>query len=65
MVEVHVIALRRGTVDDDSLPTCSKSLRDAIAFTLGVDDGDKRIRWVYSQGLTTGKPETIVRIELL
>ena len=65
LVEVSIIALRKGTVDDDSLPTCSKPLRDIIAHYLGVDDGDRRVRWKYAQCLTTGKTETIVRIELL
>jgi hypothetical protein len=65
LVEVCLIALRKGELDDDNLVGSFKPLRDLIAAQLGVDDGDKRIRWRYGQCQTRGRPETLVRMELL
>lgn len=39
----------RRVLDDDNLQGACKSLRDSIAETLGIDDGDKRISWTYHQ----------------
>lgn len=36
-------------LDCDSLPASCKGIRDQIAQWLGVDDRDKRVRWVYEQ----------------
>ena len=36
-------------MDSDNLAECMKSVRDGIAQRLGVDDGDPRITWQYSQ----------------
>ena len=33
--------------DDDNLRRTLKSARDVVAEWLGVDDADKRVRWVY------------------
>jgi hypothetical protein len=33
--------------DDDNLRRTLKSVRDVVAEWLGVDDADKRVRWVY------------------
>src|SRR5215475_8071437 len=57
--EVSLIAFRRTEADDDGNISALKWLRDAIAATLGIDDGDKRVRWKYSSIVTTGKQETI------
>jgi len=62
-VVVCVVVFRRQRLDDDNLSGGLKALRDAIAASLGLDDGDARIRFEYSQHLTTGKPGTLVRIE--
>ena len=62
---VHLLSLRRRIIDDDNLVAGHKGLRDAIARSLGLDDGDPRIRWEYSQGETRGEQGTIVRIERL
>lgn len=35
--------------DDDNLVASLKPLRDAIAASIGIDDGDKRIQWHYYQ----------------
>lgn len=35
--------------DDDNLSGAMKSIRDAIATWLGVDDGDDRVKYRYAQ----------------
>lgn len=62
-VVVGVVVFRRQLLDPDNLIGGCKSFQDAIAATLGIDDGDPRIRFEYSKHLTTGKPGTLVRIE--
>lgn len=37
------------TLDTDNLAGSFKSVRDAIADRLGIDDGDPRISWHYAQ----------------
>ena len=49
--------------DDNSISGGTKALRDAIAESVGLDDGDKRIRWHYGQLQTSGEQGVIVRIE--
>lgn len=46
---VVIIANLAKVMDDDNLAGACKPLRDAIASTLGIDDGDKRIQWHYHQ----------------
>lgn len=58
---VGIISFRGREIDDDNLVAGAKPLRDAIAETLQTDDGDKRIRWEYSQVETRGNEETIVK----
>lgn len=36
-------------LDDDNLAYCAKSVRDAIASWLTVDDADQRLTWKYDQ----------------
>lgn len=36
-------------LDDDNLAGGFKSVRDGVADWLGVDDRDKRVKWVYAQ----------------
>jgi hypothetical protein len=36
-------------LDDDNLAGGCKSVRDGVADWLGIDDGDKRLTWVYRQ----------------
>jgi hypothetical protein len=35
--------------DDDNLRASLKRVRDEIAAWLGVDDGDRRVKWVYRE----------------
>lgn len=49
VVRVIIIAARPKLIDDDNLAGGCKSLRDAIARKLGVDDGDPRVSWEYRQ----------------
>lgn len=62
---VSLIGLRTRTLDDDNFVGACKHLRDAIAATLCLDDGDKRIKWQYSQQPTQGVEGVLVRIEIL
>jgi hypothetical protein len=47
VVEITRIGPRE--VDDDNLAFSAKSIRDAVADWLGVDDRDPRVRWRYAQ----------------
>jgi len=62
---VSLIGLRRRTLDDDNFNGACKHLRDAIAASLGIDDGDKRICWQYQQLQTKGREGVLVRIEVI
>jgi hypothetical protein len=46
-VELVRCAPRR--LDDDNLRGALKNVRDGVADAIGIDDGDPRIEWVYSQ----------------
>lgn len=63
-VLVTIIVFRARCLDDDnSASGGTKALRDAIAASLGYDDGDSRIRFQYGQCQTAGATGCIVRIE--
>ena len=47
--QVTLVAVRQKRLDDDNLAGGFKALRDAIAESLGIDDGDERIEWIYRQ----------------
>jgi hypothetical protein len=49
-------------MDDDGVAAGCKSLRDAVAQTLGMDDGDPRVTWCYSQRPGPGPVGVEVRI---
>lgn len=59
---VSLIACRKRVADDDNLVAGCKPLRDAIARSVGIDDGDKRLRWEYGQIVGTGPEGVIVKI---
>lgn len=59
---ITIIAVGPELLDDDNCSTGSKALRDAIAASLGVDDGDGRIRFEYGSVYTAGQPGCIVHI---
>lgn len=61
-VRVTLIAVRQKRLDDDNLAGGFKALRDAIAESLGIDDGDERIEWIYRQQVGPKPHGTIVMI---
>lgn len=61
---VSLVSFRRQLLDDDNLNGSCKHLRDAIATSLGLDDGDQRIRWEYGQIESRGRAGVAVKIEL-
>lgn len=61
---VEITAFRRRLLDNDNLIAGCKALRDAIAHSLGLDDGDPRIDWQYRQVVTSQEPGTLVRVSL-
>jgi len=61
-VRVSLIHFGSRTLDDDNLVSGFKHYRDAIARSLGIDDGI--IKWDYSQHLTEGQPGTAVKIDI-
>jgi hypothetical protein len=64
-VVVTLITCRRRECDDDGNVAALKPLRDAIASSLGIDDGDGRIRFEYGQCETRAERGVIVKIEKL
>lgn len=64
-MRVTIIRFGHKLLDDDNLSASYKSLRDGIARSLAIDDGDHRIRFEYGQVETRGKTGTIVRMERL
>lgn len=45
---VFIVACKR-RLDDDNLQGACKPLRDAVAASLGIDDGSKRLTFEYHQ----------------
>jgi hypothetical protein len=64
-VVVSLLALRRRPLDPDNNAASFKALQDAIAETLGLDDGDPRFIWQYQQMHSFGREGVIVRIEVI
>ena len=64
-IVVTLISCRSRELDDDGNVAALKPLRDSISETLGIDDGDKRIRFEYGQCETRGEQGVIVKIERL
>lgn len=63
-VLVTIVSYRRKLLDGDNLQGGAKSLRDAIADTIGMDDADPRLKFEYAQVITTGKCGTAVKIDV-
>lgn len=63
VVTLHVRQRGRLMDEHDNLKAACKPLVDAIAASLGVPDDDPRIRWQYSEAVTSGEPGVIVMIE--
>jgi hypothetical protein len=62
-VTVTLVAHLARRLDTDNLAHALKPLRDAIAGTLEVDDGDERLRWEYGQVETRGREGVTVKVE--
>jgi len=63
LVVCTLIAHRRRLLDDDNCTASLKPLRDGISESIGVDDGDQRIKWQCGHVLTLGKEGETVTIE--
>jgi hypothetical protein len=50
-------------LDGDNLQAALKAVRDSVAKTIGIDDGDPRITWLYEFELIN-KRDRRVRIEI-
>lgn len=63
VVTLHVRQRGRLMDEHDNLRAACKPLVDAIAASLGVPDDDPRIRWQYSEAVTSGELGVIVMME--
>lgn len=61
-ISIRLIVLTKRLMDSDNAIACTKPLRDCIAKSLGVDDGDKRLTWEYHQLKTSGQEGVIVTL---
>ena len=64
VVVAFIAFIRTGSDEDNFGHSAYKPMRDWIARSLGVDDGDKRIVWEYHAIQTRGKLGTQVMITL-
>lgn len=62
---VTIVAVRARLLDDDNNVGSVKPLRDAIAASLGMDDGDWSVEWVVGQAKCAGKEGCFVSVEVL
>lgn len=65
VIIVTIVSFRHRQLDDDNLSGSFKGLRDSIARSIGVDDGDRRFRWECRQVETAGQEGTLVTIEVI
>ena len=65
LVRISLVAHRRRLTDDDNNTGSFKPLRDAIARSIGIDDGDARIAFECGQVETKGQEGVTVKIETL
>ncbi len=65
VVCVTLIRFGHKLLDDDNLRAAFKATRDSVSTSLGIDDGDRRLRWQYSQVETKGRVGSLVKLELL
>lgn len=63
-IRVSIVALRKRLCDVDGNIGSFKPVQDAIASSLGIDDGDPRIQWEYGQIQTNGQEGLLVKIEM-
>jgi hypothetical protein len=62
---VTITVCTRKLYDSDGYVSACKPLRDAIAKSLGIDDGDPRIRFEYASTASRGTEGCVVKIEYL
>jgi len=60
---VRLVRVGQKSLDTDNLAESMKSIRDAVAKSIGIDDGDERIKWEYEQ-VAVGKRIYQVRVEV-
>ncbi len=46
---ITIVRVGPRKLDSDGLAASAKHVRDAVASWIGVDDGDERLGWVYTQ----------------
>lgn len=63
-LRITIVVYRERHLDSDSVSASCKWIRDAIAESLGVDDGDPKIDWEYEQVRTRGQQGVMVKVEL-
>jgi hypothetical protein len=59
-LEVRLVRVSRGELDDDAVPAALKAVRDQVAVALRVEDNTRLVRWTYAQE----KGEAGVRVEV-
>jgi len=47
--QVKLVRFAPHELDSDNVCSALKAVRDGIADGLGINDGDKRTKWVYDQ----------------
>ncbi len=62
---VRIVSFSRRVKDDDNFAGGCKHLRDAIADSIGIDDGDKRIKFEYQQIESLGPEGTMVLVHAM
>lgn len=63
LLNVKLVRVSPRELDDDNLRAALKSVRDAVAIRLGVDDRSPLVAWDYGQ--EKGKPgQHAVRVEV-
>lgn len=62
-VRVVLVSCRHRCSDDDGVAASLKPIRDAVAASLGIDDGDARVKFHYTQCQTDGEQGVLVKIE--
>lgn len=61
-VVICLVRVGKRFIDSDNFAGGAKPLRDAIASSLGVDDGSECLEWEYEQVRTRGPEGVIVLI---
>lgn len=59
---IALIAVMRRKLDDDNVVGALKPIRDLVAASLGVDDGDESVEFEYSQHRTDGDEGVLVLV---